>query len=130
MKTDTKFAGFLWIVFAFGIVLLAGVITEGPMWVEKAGFAIERMESATERAIFDKLEQGTIASTNIDWLRDYYKKERAEYLPLGVIETAEGWYIVTALEKTDDGYVKLKVGGPSDFSAEIWIREEVNELRG
>ncbi len=126
MKLDTKFTGFLWLIFCFGIVLLAGVIEEGPKWVAKASFAIERIETATEQIIFGELEQGTIASTNIDWLRDYYKKERAEYLPLGVIETAEGWYIVTALEKTDDGYVKLKVGGPSDFSAEVWIKEKVD----
>ena len=126
MKLNTRFTGFLWLVFCFGIVLLAGIIEEGPKWLVQASFAIERMESATERAIFEKLEPGTIASTNIDWLRDYYKKERAEYLPLGVIETAERWYIVTALEKTDDGYVKLKVGGPNDFSAKIWIKEKVD----
>lgn len=126
MKTETKLTGFLWITFCFGIVLLAGVIEEGPKWVEKVGFAIERMETATEQIIFGELEQGTIASTNIDWLRDYYKKKRTN-LPLGIIETAEGWYIVTVLEKTDDGYTKLKVGGPNDFSSKIWIREIVDD---
>lgn len=125
MKLNTRFTGFLWLIFCFGIVLLAGVIEEGPKWVVKASFAIERMESATERAIFDELKSGTIASHNIDWLRNYYEKKRVN-LPIGIFETAEGWYIVTTLEKTDDGYAKLKVGGPNDFSAEIWVKEEIN----
>ena len=126
MKLETRFTGFLWVIFCFGIVLFAGVIEEGPSWLAKASSTIERMESATERAIFEELKQGTIASTNIDWLRDYYKKKRVN-LPVGIIETADGWYIVTTLEKTDDGYAKLKIGGPNDFSSKIWIKETVDE---
>lgn len=125
MKTESRLTGFLWIIFAFGIVLFAGIVEEGPKWLAKAGFAIERMETATERAIYPDLEPGTIASINIDWLRSYYGKKHVN-LPIGIFETAEGWFITEVIEKTDDGYVKLKVGGPNDFSAEIWIKEKVD----
>ena len=112
-------------VLAVFIVLLAGVIEEGPKWIAKTGFMLERMETATEQALFPELKPGTIASTNIDWLRSYHGKKRVN-LPIGIFETAEGWYITEVIEKTDDGYVKLKIGGPNDFSSKIWIKEEVN----
>jgi len=46
VKTYTKFTGFLWIVFCFGIVLFAGVIEEGPKWMAKVNFVIEQREVA------------------------------------------------------------------------------------
>ena len=109
-------------VFAVFIVLLAALVEEGPKWLAKAAFTIERMETATEQAIYPELKVGTIASHNIDWLRQYYQKKRAN-LPLGIFETGEGWYVTDVVEKTDDDYVKIKVGGPNDFAATIWIKE-------
>jgi hypothetical protein len=46
MKTYARFTGFLWIVFCFGIVLLAGVIEEGPKWMVKVNSVIEQKEVA------------------------------------------------------------------------------------
>lgn len=44
MKTYTRFTGFLWITFCFGIVLLAGVIEEGPKWMVTVNSVIEQQE--------------------------------------------------------------------------------------
>lgn len=45
MKLNTKFTGSLWIVFCFGIVLLAGAIEEGPSLVVKVNSVIEQKET-------------------------------------------------------------------------------------
>lgn len=45
MKTYAKFTGSLWIIFCFGIVLLAGAIEEGPSLVVKVNSVTEQKET-------------------------------------------------------------------------------------